>query len=597
MAGVTETPDGIVRWVFGIVDGIAWSDVWRPVYNPEPMDTYAYRPLAVVLIKLGLLFTRDPMALAAVHALAIPAFGLAALGFLRRAGFSDSLAGLAASTAMAMPSLLFSGWIPVEFDLVGAAFVLAALSALHDLRLTPSRRARLRFVAFSALAILTKETSALGLFAFTVADAWPRRRELHAWRVPAAILLGIFVATLPLHFTRGGSVSAFSAFGEGFHPIRIPAMVLHVGAQLLYVVGPAGVLLLWADRLAGRRWLPVALWTATALLFFAPIVRHYSHFEAVVFSSPTWTIGLVALLWAALVANVRRDAPGLQGTGHRAALLMLIGFAAAPIVLRFARADVSARILAPAIPLLHALVWRAASAQRSGRLLAAVFGAFVVSAAVNAALSTRTRLAVEGEARTALAKDVRMPCPALIATNAVQWTTVEDLVAEGANLGACAWFQTTSSQPETGMTLAEFTARGGVSVDRGQDAYLVISTARSRMDEATNRILAGDFTWTSELLPESDDDLFAAYQRMVFEIETDLETLFRTAGARVCGLRSPYVALPLWWNELPARLLLGVPLVERFDWVASVYRIRATEPGFVPSGGRGRRDHAGDARR
>jgi hypothetical protein len=215
-----------------------------------------------------------------------------------------------------------------------------------------------------------------------------------------------------------------------------------------------------------------------------------------------------------------------------------------------------------------------------------------VSSAVNTTAFHRTRLMVETAAKRALMADLRMDCPAIVATNPVQLLTLEALQALGTKpLNAeCAWIQTTSGQPESGQNLKGFIGAGGLVADAGQDAYLFIQTSRSRMEASVNVSLAGDFSWTQHLMPESDDDLYAAYQRMIYEIETDIETLFRRDGRTVADVTLPLFQLPLWWNEVPRRLVMGLPLIERYDYVARVYRIPARIPGYRPPGGRIRAD-------
>ena len=609
-AGTTEHVDAIVPWVFGIVDGIPFADLWRPVYNPEPMDTYAYRPLAVLTLKVALWVSgRDPVALTLAHGLVLACFALVSARFLRRHGFDRVTATLAAASALVMPSLLFSAWICVEFDLVGATFVLAAASALHQLREADSRGVRVRFWVLATLAMLTKETSALQLLAYIGAFAFVHRREKRWWSLSAAYVGLVLVVTAPMHFVDSGNTHAFTIWGDGFHPVRIGGMLLHTAGQVLFLLSAAGVVLVAATALrstglsAHRRVMILSALTVASFLF-APVLRHYSHFEAVIFSSLGWTlVGFLvlgtALSWLIVVEH---------SADRRIAITMVVltwaGFAAAPILLKFARADVSARIFAACVPALHALVWREAralwdEATRGGRanalVLAGAFFLFAAASAFNTIAFHRVRLAVEFEAKQRLAKDVRSTCPALINTNPVQLLTTEELRALGAGrLSPEAWVETTTAQPDSTMSVDDFAAAGGITAHPGQDVYLYIQTARSLMSADIAEQLAGDFRWTKELLPESDDDLFAAYQRMIYEIETDIETMFRTSGWVVSNVRLEYVQLPLWWNELPARWLAGVPVVERYDYVARVFRIPARRPGWSPPDGCGRRDHNPD---
>ena len=224
--------------------------------------------------------------------------------------------------------------------------------------------------------------------------------------------------------------------------------------------------------------------------------------------------------------------------------LTYVGYASAPIVLRFARADVSARIFAACIPVIHALAWAEVlrlwaetdrwTAQRvAAATLALGMGLFAVSAATNTAVFHRTRLDAEGNAKQSLASDIRMPCPAFINTNPVQLLTTEELVTLGTrSLGECAWIQTTTTQPAAGMSVDEFAAMGGVQLDVGQDVYLYVQTARSTMQPAIGPMLAGDFQWAHELMPEADDDLIAGYQRMIYEIPTDIQQTLYSGWSR-----------------------------------------------------------------
>jgi hypothetical protein len=612
VCGMTAGVDAIVPWVFGIVDFIDVSDVWRPLYNPEPMDTFAYRPLSVVLLKVGLWITgRDATAMTAIHALILPAFALAARGFLMRHGFRSTVATAAAATSLAVPSVLFSAWICVEFDLVGATFVLAAASMLCDWRAgLPGRAWRFWLLAFVALTI--KETSALQMLAYLAAFAWIHRSERPDswgirrgwWTVLCGYFVGLLVCTAPMHFVDSGNTHAFTLWSETFHPIRIPAMLLHTGAQLVFAMSFVGVALFavasirtFSVRVSGR----LLLWGLLLIaVVVAPVLRHYSHFEAVIFSDGPWTIAWTSLLVVGVVSAliVRRDS-SLETVALWTVALTFAGYAAAPIVLRFARADVSARIFAACIPILHAVIWRELAHHRAASRVLAVFATvlfagFVIGSSWNATVFHRARIAVETQAKQKLADDLRMACPAFVNTNPVQLLTIEEIrLMGGDRLGDCAWIQTTTTNPESGMRLADLVAAGGIHADVGQDVYLFVQTARSRMAPELGGTLAGDFSWTQGLMPESDDDLFAGYQRMIYEVETDMEQLFMRQGLVVARASSSYSLLPLWWNEVPSRIRKGVPLIETYDYVASVYRIPARKPGYSPPGGRIRPDQSG----
>ena len=576
--GTLPAVDAIVPWVFGIVDRIAWVDLWRPVYNPEPMDTYAYRPLSVAILKVALALTRDSMVLTAIHGLTLAVFGVVARRWLVELGLG-AVATVAAASAMLVPSLLFSAWLAVEFDLVGAVFVLMAV-----------RRTSTRAVwGYAVVALLVKETSALQLIAFLAAAAAVQRDRASLVRLGGCFAL-LLVFTAPMHFVGEASSTAFTVFRDGFHPVRIAAILFHTVCQALFVLSPAGALLLAVRGRAGY----VALALTVALFALSPVTRHYSHFEAVIFDA--WPLALAGCL--AIAVGLVRALDGPLRAPALAAIFTLLGYAAAPVLLRFARADVSARIFAALVPLLFGLAWDAARTAWQTprqRVVAGLLGGALALSVLGAGVGTlafhRTRLLVEDAVKSQLARDIRMACPALIATNPVQLTTVEELRLRGARLGECAWIETTTTNPPTGTGLAAFAEAGALAVDPGQDAYLLVQTARSLAPPEVAERLMGDFGWAYDFMPEADDDLITSYRRMIYEPITDLESVFEKEGVRVAAASLPLIQPPLFWSDLPARLWSGLPVFERFDYVGRVYRVDARRPGFVPHGGRVRRDH------
>ena len=76
-------------------------------------------------------------------------------------------------------------------------------------------------------------------------------------------LLGLLVCTAPRHFVPKATTTAFSVFGDGFHPIRIPAMYLHTAIQLVFALSFCGVLLVF---LGGVRKIASVRTRATALV-------------------------------------------------------------------------------------------------------------------------------------------------------------------------------------------------------------------------------------------------------------------------------------------------------------------------------------------
>ena len=51
-AGAVPVVDHMTHTVLGIVDPIAWTEIWRPYWNPAPMNVAGVRPGSVLLMKL-----------------------------------------------------------------------------------------------------------------------------------------------------------------------------------------------------------------------------------------------------------------------------------------------------------------------------------------------------------------------------------------------------------------------------------------------------------------------------------------------------------------------------------------------------------------
>ena len=226
-AGVTTGVDSIVHYVFAIVDQIPATplELLKPVYNPEPMYTHAYRPLSTALVKLGCaVFGRTDgglQTMAFVHALFLVPYGISARYCLIVHGMTPRVATAAALTSMLTPTVLFSAWTIPEFDMVGAIFVLLAAAELH--------RGRFKaFVPLALLALFTKETSAILLFAYLCANALIQfRTNKKATWIAAGYLFVLFLAVLPIISVRPEVTTEYNVASSDFNWLRIPYLAFH----------------------------------------------------------------------------------------------------------------------------------------------------------------------------------------------------------------------------------------------------------------------------------------------------------------------------------------------------------------------------------
>ena len=277
---------------------------------------------------------------------------------------------------------------------------------------------------------------------------------------------------------------------------------------------------------------------------------------------------------------IRRDA-STDGTRTLSGMVLLtvLGFATAPLVLPFARPDVSARIFATCVPVLFAFMGREAIALwteniRSTRLGASVLGGllvlFVGFSAFNAVSAYRARMAVPHEVKNTMAQSIETVCPAIVTVNPVQLVTAAGLRTRGAE----------GLDPDVGVEQRYLRDVGGLNrdavlqqlnIETGREVLLYVESPRAVMDAGARSHLRGDFGWTYDWMPDGEDGLFDDYQDMVYGDEIPIEAAFRRSdGARIDATVA-YVQFPVAWHEIPRRLWQGIPLVESYEYAARLY--------------------------
>ncbi len=590
-AGVGEATDGIVRYVVRIVDGIDWLDVWRPVVDPPPMNTVTYRPLTVVQVKLLLALTSgSTVAMTALHGLVLPWFGLAVRRFVRAHGLAH-VALPTALSVMLLPSMLFSAWIPVEPDVMGAAFLCEAGAALSTWQRTRARRSLLWLGLMAFGAATTKETSAAAAFAYFGLVAWHGRGDRSLRHVFVSYAVGLFVLVLPLLLAKVDAPHGFHVANKDFEPRRAAFLVLHNLAQVFYLVGSAGAALVLV-LLAPRSWL---LGPLVLVVLLAPPLRLYNHYESVIIDQWAYVVLSMLPLLAGLCAlAVRGDVRLRVLAGTTLSLFAIL--VVAPVLARQSRPDVSARLFAPIVPMLYALAWHGLSVAwvRGGsvRVLGAVLGtclaAFGPMNASNTVQQFRARMAVEQRAKLELATRLRDPavfCPFVIATNRDNELAAEELEALGVTWTRCSeifvpnklrldpgdeefptWqlqghaYSLRPTDPEH--------IRGPLVAGHAPDActYVFLERAKAMMDTSDFERFSGDFAWAFENLPEFDREVHRQQVEIQYRETTCFERLFKRAGATEATMSADYVWFPLLPNELVMRLWRGLPFVELYEW-------------------------------
>ena len=584
--GVTAYADSIVEYVVRIVDRIAWGDIWRPVHDPPPMETDTYRPLTVVMVKALLWVTgRDVISMTLIHVLALPWLALATRRFLRAHGLAE-VATPAALTTIALPAMLFAAWIPVESDGLGAAFCLEAGALLQLWRRGGRRRDLILFGLAAFGAATTKETSAAALFGYLLsASVVHRREDPRLWRVLLAYGAGLAVLVTPLLLTRSQHHHPFFLAAD-----RVGFLLLHDLGQIAYLLGAAGCLLVFLLAAPRWRWLGFG---AAALLLCIPPTRVYNHYESVILDRVLWFAPLALLAVGALV-RLAISGPPDRRVLALTTLFLFATLVAAPVLAPQTRPDVSARLFAPVIPILHGLAWLGVRrwwprARAATALLAGVHTLFVAFGAYGMVRAYRARMAIEDEAKAELVTLLRTPgvhCPVVIATNRDHELSVEELMARGAPWPDCsalfvpnylkhdpppADFQKFKLQGHTyslrSLDLARMQRRLRGGRPPSGCVLLYVQTARARFEtEGLDDALSGDFAWAFGRMPEFDEFVHTQQVRIQFQPQTDYEKHFRRAGAAEVALSRRFEVLPFTPTDAIRRLLAGWPVVESYNY-------------------------------
>jgi len=613
--GVVDGADSIIYYVFGIIDQVPNDllSIIRPIFNTEPMFTFAYRPLSTALLKLGSeVFQRDIEGLKAftfAHGLALVLFGAGARSFLLAHGFSARVSLLSALTVMCSSTVLWSAWTLPEFDMVGAAFVLWAGAAL--------RRGKLAlFVPLALLAMVTKETTAVLMFAYMLAYSLLYLREDRKPLVLSCLyFLCLLAAVYPTLSAEAPVAHEFYLRSDRFELSRVGWLAVHNVSQVLYSFGPAGALLLWyAVRPQRLRW---PLFFLSLSIFALPMVRQYNHYEAIVFSDLLWVLWSAGILgFGLLVLLVRGDRD--QKLLSLTVMLGFCGLLAGPVLASAGRSDLSARLYAPLLPMLFGLAFQGAEVLWTSRphpwtrwwkpVGFAVVLCFIwqpLSSAVTQWQFFQARFPVELEVKQALVDNLEPPCPRVYYPNHNQEMAIEELDALGPvppDMRACvALVQLLTTDTSD---LGSSWDRRMVIVDglRGVDQYreqvdsrdviapllrdqplplgvqLFVQTPRSIMGEEVNKRLIPDFTWAETRIPEARRGTFEQAIDTMFVETTRLEMyVSRRAPFSLVRSSDPYISLPLWLHEVPQRLMAGLPVAERYEYKAALYGFKADE--------------------
>jgi hypothetical protein len=538
-----------------------------------------------------------------IHLFSIPWLGFGVHRFLRTHGL-ESVATVSAISTMALPSMLFAGWISVESDGIGAAFVCEAGWALQCYRKSGTKKYLFLFALMALGAATTKETSAAAMWGYLACFTWIYRKEdlRRIGTIALTFSITLFVLVLPFLMATSQKPHDFHVQSAGFEFSRVGYFLLHNGAQLFYIASSAGALLI---LLMGRN-SPARLLFAAAVLVMTPPLRIYNHYESIIIDQIEYVSLIAAILIFGLLSIFsRRDATPEQRILSGTALFLPMVLAIAPIIALQTRPDVSARLYAPIVPILHGFAWMSArtlfrslpTLSRWNRppawIVLFCFAFFPLVSANNGIQQFRARMWVESRAKPALAEQLKrdnVACPFIIAVNRDHELAAEELESLGVN-----WDQCTElfvpNRVQLDPSLADFdewriqghrydllpTVNSDISDALlaghapARCSYLYLQNPKAMMETQNFTLFSGDFSWAYGHLPEFDEEVYAQQIEIQYREQIGYQMLFKRSGATEIAYETPFTVLPTHPNELFGRLLSDLPVIETYAYEGRLF--------------------------
>ena len=605
-AAAVPKADPITSWVMGIVAGIPLRESFSPFWQPAPMNAWGFRPLSLVLMKGAATLWGDGLPpgwlLAGKAALGGVAWLAAATAWLRAHALSR-VAPWAALGALMLSPHLFSAWYLTELDHLGAAAMLAGLTAL---RVGRGWGATLVAAGGLGAAMLLKESSALVCLAFLAAGgAVAAHRGARAVAARYAAAFGL--AAAPWLALAADLVSgARTAVGRAPLADRLP-LLEHNAVQFGYLATPAGAAALAAGL--PRRLPLAAVWGgAAAALVALPLLTVHSHYETIYFAH-RWggaVIAAVALV-ALLVIAVDRRRPAGQATAAASALATLVVVDVALLASSAPREDLAARLFLASAPAMLGLAleaarraWRAAAGGPRVPIaaVAVVLAWGPVAHLANGLGEWHARQPVELAGRVALATGPTADGP-VVFNHFLHSVGPDDQRALGATAGSAtpyvplpAWL----AAPRLPGDGYGWTGGGpGLAAQRAAGTPITVfwQATRAQVPDRARAALAGDLSWTrrpfgalaSGRVMEPEADVIADHSFIEDRHRTTwgpgptpLERLLEAEGVRRFSATARYVEVPVNLLDLPRRLVVGAPWAVPMQVEVEVWRIPGDGP-------------------
>lgn len=605
LASAIPITDEVGAFILRVVSTIEVGEAFSPSAMPPPMADALFRPLSVLAMK-ALIWAYGPHQLpgaifvggkAFFSALA---FGLAARAWLVAYGMVFA-ARVVPVLVLLLPAHIYGLVTLTEFDGLAAAATLGAGALFQrDLR---ERGAWWGGILLALAAVSIKESAAVVQLAFLLAasgvafEAGDRRRARAVLTV--ALVVGGIWAGLGHELFTGAARSRLADFGVAARAPIVGILMF----QLVMLLSWAGVAALATGVAARRsaRLVPAVF----GLWLLAPPLRVENIFQTLVVDSLVFTVGSTLVLHGLLVGLLSRRMPTQWRTSAAHILVVEAALIAGILTTSSPREDMAGRLILSLSPMLFGLAVEALATPAVPKAARWVLGSALVSASVagayNTFVATRARAEVDAPARGVLAAQIGTG-DVVAADHYVERLGPDSLAALGAAPGVAesavyAYAPTQVGPPKSWEGLAPAGDGSGaplalpVNVDVSAlleaDASIWVYDLgpRSTMSDSANAALVGDFAWTrgiggiytplSRGPRQPELPFFSAFEdaRRATWGACPLDQWLSNAGSKKYAAEKDYVQIAANLHEIPWRLLAGVPIMEKYTWNATIWRV------------------------
>lgn len=606
--GLLGTGESASHWMYlarHLTTEVPVHRIFLPMYIPEG-EAWVYRPLSQgILSSVFGRFTNPVLVLYFLKAVFLGAFCVSVYDFFTTLFKDDSQKKFIFAVSVAsciLPSVLFSAWEVEEFDVAGTCFVFWAARYFILLQQENKPEILRCFVLFSLLSVLTKETTAVALltllFVIVFSGGYKLSRLsvrlfLFLFALEVCLFLPLMVfAKYPRKLLLGPTPAASFVFVVFHNAAQIFSFVFTSGALIL-LYRAAGCLISFnkGGALEEKKMERIGVFLLL-ILFSTSVLSRFSFYEAVFFA-PAGRLYVLSFLLLASCYLLLKSQSGPFKICYAYILSFYAVITFVPLLLPYSREDVGGKVYIPLAPFVIF------SVLESFRALYGQYGAFCkrvcvfflactayywLSGSVNFYLQHHSRVSAENKSKTFLSA-FSPSNSVLFYTNFLFPSFSMDLrFLSGKPWGDIRAVFLNPHREENGTaTKQEICLKAGKL--KSGDVYIHVLGKKARVaDTARHHFLTNSFRWLGgvgydylrferghSMLPW-DFTLPDLEQHETFQKQTSLEAFLRLFKPAF-SYKEVFYTFPEWVDDIPYRLLNGLPLILKYEARGEVYRI------------------------